>query len=103
MTLVRPFRVISFSTIFVFVVVAFLAVSSAAASCGDGVVEAGEDCDDGSSQNGGTNSCCTAACTFSGKSPDVIVGDLTGTSNFTAIGGIVAYSVGTTSCNLGSC
>jgi hypothetical protein len=65
-------------------------------------VEAGEDCDDGS-QNGSTNSCCTAACTFSGKVPDVIVGDLPNTSNYGSVGGINAYSVGTTSCNLGSC
>ena len=106
MTLVRPYRVISVSTIFVFLVVALLAVSSAAASCGDGVLDAGEDCDDGSSQNGGTNSCCTAACTFSGKSPDVIVGDLVGVTNYgraTPDVGITAYAVGTTSCNLGSC
>src|SRR6185436_19129494 len=73
-----------------------------AATCGNGVVEAGEDCDDGS-QNGSTNSCCTIACTFSGKVPDVIVGDLPNTSNYGSVGGINAYSVGTTSCNLGSC
>jgi hypothetical protein len=104
MTLVHPFRVISASTIFVVLVVALLAISPAAAAvCGNAVVESGEDCDDGSSQNGGTNSCCTAACTFSGKSPDVIVGDLTGTTNYGTVGGITAYSVGTTSCNLGSC
>ena len=103
MTLVSPFRVISVSTIFVVLVVALVAVSSAAAACGDGVVDPGEDCDDGSSQNGGTNSCCTVACTFSGKSPDVIVGDLVGTSNFGTVGGITAYGIGTTSCNLGSC
>ena len=103
MTLVRPLRVMSVSTFFVFAVVAILAVSSAAASCGDGLPDVGEDCDDGSTQNGGTNSCCTAACTFSGKSPDVIVGDLTGTTNWGTIAPITAYSVGTTSCNLGSC
>jgi hypothetical protein len=100
---VRPFRMISVSTIFVWLVVAVLAVSSAAASCGDGVVDPGEDCDDGSSNNGGNNSCCSAACTFNGKSPDVIVGDLVGTTNYGAIGGIRAYAIGTTSCNLGSC
>ncbi len=104
MSLVRPFRVIAVSTIFVFVLVALLAVSPAAAvGCGDGVVDPGEDCDDGSSNNGGTNSCCTAACTFSGKSPDVIVGDLPETTNYGSVGGIQAYSIGTTSCNLGSC
>ena len=104
MTLVRSFRVISVSTIFIFLVAALLAVSPAAAAvCGNGTVEAGEDCDDGSTNNGGTNSCCTAACTFSGKSPDVIVGDLVGTTNYGAVGGIRGYAVGTTSCNLGSC
>ena len=103
MTSVRPDRVSSVSTIFVFLVVALLAVSSAAAVCGDGVLDPSEDCDDGSSQNGGTNSCCTAACTLSGKSPDVIVGDLPDTTNWGAVGGIQAYSIGTTSCNLGSC
>ena len=44
------------------------------AACGNGVIEAGEECDDGSTQNGGTNSCCQANCLLSGKSPDVIVG-----------------------------
>lgn len=34
--------------------------------------------------------------------PDVIVGDLTGPANYTATGGIDAFSVGTTSCNIGS-
>lgn len=103
MTLVRPFRVKSVSTFFVFAVVALLTVSSASAACGDGVVDPGEDCDDGSSNNGGTNSCCTSACTFSGKSPDVIVGDLVGTTNYGSLSGITAYAIGTTSCNLGSC
>ena len=81
----------------------FLAISPVSAACGNGVVEAGEDCDDGSTQNGGANSCCTTACTFSGESPDVIVGDLVGTTRWGTVGGITAYSVGTTSCNLGSC
>jgi hypothetical protein len=87
------------------VLVATLVVPSPAwaATCGNAVVEAGEDCDDGSSQNGGTNSCCTAACTFSGKSPDVIVGELVGTVHYGPVGSIHAYSIGTTSCNLGSC
>ncbi len=104
MVLVRPFRVATISAMSVCLVAALLAVAPAvAAVCGNSVVEAGEDCDDGSSQNGGTNSCCTAACTFSGKSPDVIVGDLVGTTRWGASGGITAFSVGTTSCNLGSC
>ncbi|HLK13067.1 MAG TPA: hypothetical protein VKW76_16950 [Candidatus Binatia bacterium] len=33
------------------------------AVCGDGIVEAGEQCDDGAA-NGTINSCCTATCTF---------------------------------------
>jgi len=73
------------------------------AACGNGVIEAGEECDDGSTQNGGTNSCCQANCLLSGKSPDVIVGDLVGTTRYGNVGGITAYAVGTTSCNLGSC
>ena len=49
MTLVRPFRVKSTSTIFAIIVAAFWAFSPAAAAvCGNSVVEAGEDCDDGS-------------------------------------------------------
>jgi hypothetical protein len=106
MTLVRPFRVTPISKLVFVLVAGILAISPAAAAvCGNSVVEAGEDCDDGSAQNGGTNSCCTAACTFSGKSPDVIVGDLVGTQNYGTVSGsgIYAYSVGTTSCNLGSC
>jgi hypothetical protein len=73
------------------------------AACGNAVIEAGEECDDGSSQNGGTNSCCQANCLLSGKAPDVIVGDLVGTTRYGNVGGITAYSVGTTSCNVGSC
>jgi hypothetical protein len=37
-----------------------------------------------------------------GIGPDVIVGDLPNTSNYGNIGGIRAYSVGTTSCNIGT-
>ena len=106
MTLVRPFRMISVSTIFFVLVAALLAPSpAAAATCGNAVVEPGEDCDDGTSQNGGAHSCCTSACTFSGESPDVIVGDLVGTTNYGTVSGsgITAYAIGTTSCNLGSC
>jgi hypothetical protein len=102
MILLRPFRAISVSTFFIGLVAFFLATATAMAACGDGTVNPGEDCDDGS-QNGTANSCCTSACTFSGKSPDVIVGDLVGTSNYGTVSGITAYSVGTTSCNLGSC
>ncbi|MEX1025402.1 MAG: hypothetical protein WD226_10025, partial [Planctomycetota bacterium] len=35
-------------------------------------------------------------------SPDVIVGALTGPSNYSGVGGIGAYSIGTTSCNIGT-
>jgi hypothetical protein len=94
----------SVSTILaVFISAVLLASPNALAACGNGVVEAGEDCDDGSSQNGGTNSCCTASCTFSGKSPDVIVGDIVGTFRWGVVGAITAFSFGTTSCNIGSC
>jgi hypothetical protein len=34
--------------------------------------------------------------------PDVIVGDLTGPSNYTSSGGVEALSLGTTSCNMGN-
>ena len=61
------------------VALSFGASRSALAACGNGVIEPGEDCDDGSS-NGTTNSCCTIACTATSKSPDVIVGDLVGRS-----------------------
>jgi hypothetical protein len=80
-----------------------LAVAPAQAACGNGVVEAGEDCDDGSAQNGGANSCCTSSCTFSGESPDVIVGDMSSSNNYGTVSGITAYAFSTTSCNLGSC
>ena len=33
--------------------------------------------------------------------PDVIVGEITGPSNYSSVGGIDAFSVGTTSCNIG--
>ena len=33
--------------------------------------------------------------------PNVIVGDLNGVANYAAIGGIDAFAVGTTSCNVG--
>jgi hypothetical protein len=96
----------AFDKVLVVLVAGLLAITPAAAAvCGNSVVEAGEDCDDGSSQNGGMNSCCTAACTFSGKTPDVIVGDLISTQSYGTVtgSGIYAYAVGTTSCNVGSC
>ena len=76
--------------------------SRAFAACGDGTINPGEDCDDGSS-NGTTNSCCDTSCHFNGRSPDVYVGVLTGVTSYTSVGGISAYSIGTTSCNQGSC
>ena len=104
MSLVRPSVSSRSAARFGFVILAaVVAAAPAFAACGDGVLNAGEDCDDGSSQNGGTNSCCTSACTFSGKSPDVIVGDLTTPTRYGTLNGITAYAIGTTSCNLGSC
>lgn len=81
---------------------ASLMAAQARGACGNGVVEAGEDCDDGS-ENGGTNSCCTSSCTFTGRSPDVIVGNIGTVNNYGTVSGITAYSFSTTSCNLGSC
>ncbi|MCY2959485.1 MAG: hypothetical protein NTY35_04905 [Planctomycetota bacterium] len=43
---------------------------------------------------------CSPTTTTNG--PDVIVGDLTGPSNYTAVGNIEALSIGTTSCNIGN-
>lgn len=103
MTFVRLLRASTLSKLFVYAVIALLAIAPAAAACGNGVVEAGEDCDDGSAENGGANSCCTSSCTFSGEVPDVIVGDLSDTTRYGTVSGITAYSIGTTSCNLGSC
>jgi hypothetical protein len=40
-------------------------------------------------------------CAAPAVGPDVIVGDLPNTSNYTPLGGIDAYSMATTSCNLG--
>jgi hypothetical protein len=39
---------------------------------------------------------------FFGNGPDVIVGEITGPSNYSATGGLEALSLGTTSCNLGN-
>jgi hypothetical protein len=45
-----------------------------------------------------TNNTCEA-----GEAPDVIVGDLQSVQNYGAVGDYYGYSVGTTSCNIGSC
>ncbi len=44
----------------------------------------------------------TAQCPPGGSGPDVIVGVLTGPMNYTAVGGIDALAIGTTSCNIGT-
>ncbi|MEX1025403.1 MAG: hypothetical protein WD226_10030 [Planctomycetota bacterium] len=44
----------------------------------------------------------TGGCGSPATGPDVIVGDLTGPSNYSGVGGIGAYSIGTTSCNVGT-
>src|SRR5262245_33100384 len=38
-----------------------------------------------------------------GESPDIITGDIVGTTRHGTIGDITAYSIGTTSCNVGTC
>ena len=76
MVLVRAQRVPTLAFLVCLACVAFFSVSPAAAVCGDSVIQAGEDCDDGGN-NGTLNSCCTTSCTFSGESPDVIVGEIT--------------------------
>lgn len=44
-----------------------------ALTCGDGVVDAGEECDDGV-YNGSQNSCCEPSCTLAaGEAPDILV------------------------------
>jgi hypothetical protein len=40
-------------------------------------------------------------CPPGGTGPDVVVGELTGPSNYTSVGGIEALTIGTTSCNVG--
>ncbi len=70
--------------------------------CGNGIVEAGEECDDGS-ENGGVNSCCEGWCARSSKSPDLIVSDVWNVVRFGTLGGITAYGLGTEACNRGSC
>ena len=81
----------------------FVFATRAFAACGNGVVESGEECDDGN-QNGSLNSCCQTNCAFNPlKAPDVIVGDLINVGRYGNSNGITAYAVGTTSCNVGSC
>jgi hypothetical protein len=81
---------------------------SAFATCvgggtGNGVVEPGEECDDGASggngTNGSANSCCTTSCTLSSKIPDLFVGELTDTLVY-RLGNMHAFAVGTTSCSV---
>lgn len=43
----------------------------------------------------------TGGCANPAAGPDVIVGDVSGVSNYGAVGGISAYALGTTSCNVG--
>jgi hypothetical protein len=68
---------------------------------GNGVLEAGEECDDGAQggngTNGSTNSCCSTQCTLT-KTPDLYVGDLTDTLVY-RLGNMHAFAVGTTSCS----
>ncbi|HKQ63257.1 MAG TPA: hypothetical protein VJS92_18355 [Candidatus Polarisedimenticolaceae bacterium] len=42
-------------------------------------------------------------CDVAGEAPDVIVGDIDGIFRYGASGGITAYSIGTWSCNVGTC
>ena len=48
-----------------------------------------------------STSASLAQCPDGGAGPDVIVGLLTGPSNYTSVGGIDALTIGTTSCNVG--
>ena len=79
-----------------------LGASRALAACGNGQVESGETCDDGS-LNGTANSCCGVNCQANGNTPDVIVGDITTPTRWGSLGGITAFSIGTVSCNIGTC
>lgn len=42
-------------------------------------------------------------CDVAGEAPDVIVGDLQSVNNYGSVGEYYGYSVGTTSCNIGTC
>jgi hypothetical protein len=70
--------------------------------CGNGTVESGEECDDGS-QNGTQNSCCESWCALTSKSPDLIVSNIYNVQRFGTLGGMTAYGLGTEACNVGSC
>ena len=104
-----PFSSITRAALLVCVgLVLFLGVPrSAFATCvggiGNGVIEPGEECDDGggtgNGQNGSANSCCTTQCTLSSKIPDLYVGDLTDTLVY-RLGNMHAFSVGTVSCTV---
>ena len=85
-----------------FAVTLTVVASAAGAACGDGIVDPGEQCDDGT-VNGNANSCCTESCQLNGNFPDVIVGDIGATRRWGNSDGITAYSIATTSCNVGSC
>jgi len=103
MVLVRAWRARALLSLACLVCLGLLSALPAAASCGDGVIEpATEQCDDGASNNT-ASSCCTSTCTLNGRSPDVIVGDITTPSRYGTLNGVTSYSIGTTSCNLGSC
>ena len=43
------------------------------------------------------------ACDVPGEEPDVIVGELTGVVRHGRVGDVTAFSIGTTSCNIGTC
>ena len=42
-------------------------------------------------------------CDVAGEAPDIVVGDLSGVQRFGTVGNISGYSVGTISCNVGTC
>ncbi len=102
MVVVREWRVRALLLVLCLALVSVLSALPAAAACGNGVIEAGEQCDDGGSNNT-PFSCCNTSCVYNGRSPDVIVGDIPNTSRYGTLSGITSYSIGTTSCNLGSC
>ena len=42
-------------------------------------------------------------CDQPGEAPDMVLGDVTGVTRWNTIGGITAYSLGSTTCNVGTC